>query len=65
MRKPQANLIFNSEKLKDFPLKSGASEECPSLPLLFTAVFCLNQSIQTGKKEVKLTLCRVNGGSDG
>ena len=65
MRNPQANFIFNSEKLKDFPLKSRAREGYPFLPLLFIIVFYLNQSIQTGKKEVKLTICRFNGGSDG
>ena len=28
-----ANIIFNSEKLKAFPLRSGARQECPLLPL--------------------------------
>ena len=36
--KPTANIIFNSEKVKDFPLKSGTREGCPLLSLLFTIV---------------------------
>ena len=27
--KPTANIIFNGEKLKDFPLKSGTRQGCP------------------------------------
>jgi hypothetical protein len=33
--KPTANIIFNGEKLKLFPLKSGTREGCPLYPLLF------------------------------
>ena len=33
--KPRANLIFNGEKLKAFPLRSGTSQGCPLLSLLF------------------------------
>ena len=33
--KPTAN-IFNGEKLKAFPLRSGTRQGCPLLPLLFT-----------------------------
>ena len=33
--KPTANIIFNGEKLKAFPLKSGTRQGCPLLPLLF------------------------------
>ena len=33
--KPIANIILNSEKLKVFPLKSGARQGCPLLPLSF------------------------------
>ena len=33
--KPTANIIVNGEKLKAFPLRSGARQECPFSPLLF------------------------------
>ena len=35
---PTANIILNGEKLKDFPLKSGARQGCPLSPLLFNIV---------------------------
>ena len=33
--KPTENIIFNDEKLKAFPLRSGTRKEHPFLPLLF------------------------------
>jgi hypothetical protein len=36
--KPIANIILNGEKLKPFPLKSGARQGCPLSPLLFNLV---------------------------
>ena len=36
--KPTANIIFNGEKLKAFPLKSGRKEGCPLSLLLFNIV---------------------------
>ena len=36
--KPSANIIFNGEKLKAFPLKSGTRQGCPLSPLLFNIV---------------------------
>ena len=36
--KPTANVIFNCEKLKAFPLKSGTRQGCPLSPLLFNIV---------------------------
>jgi hypothetical protein len=36
--KPTANIIFNSEKLKPFPVKSGTRKGCPLSPLLFNIV---------------------------
>jgi hypothetical protein len=36
--KPIANIILNGEKLKPFPLKSGARQGCPFFPLLFNIV---------------------------
>jgi len=31
--KPTANIILNGEKLKSFPLRSGARQGCPLSPL--------------------------------
>ena len=36
--KPTANIIFNGEKLKAFPLKSGTRQGCPLSPVLFNIV---------------------------
>ena len=36
--KPMANFIFNSEKLKAFPLRLGIRQGCPLPPLLFNIV---------------------------
>ena len=36
--KPTANIIFNGENLKAFPLKSGRRQGCPLSPLLFNIV---------------------------
>jgi hypothetical protein len=36
--KPTANIIFNSEKLKLFPLKSGMRQGFPLSPLLFNII---------------------------
>ena len=62
---PSANIIFNGEKLKAFPLKSGTRQGCPLSPLLFnidlevlaTAIRAEKEikGIQTGK-DVKLSL---------
>ena len=37
--KPTANIIFNGEKLKAFPLRSGTRQGCPLSPLLFNIVW--------------------------
>ena len=34
-----ANIVFNGEKLKIFPLKSGKRQGCPLSPLLFNITF--------------------------
>jgi hypothetical protein len=36
--KPTANITFNGEKLKPFPLKSGMRQGSPRFPLLFNIV---------------------------
>ena len=49
--KPTANIIFNGEKLKAFPLKSGTRQGCPLSPLQFKIVL---EVLATGaKKEIK------------
>ena len=63
---PTANIILNSEKLKEFPLRSGTRQECPLSPLLFNIVLEVLataireekeiKGIQIGKEEVKLSL---------
>ena len=36
--KPTANIVFNGEKLKPFPLRSGKRQGCPLSPRLFNIV---------------------------
>ena len=36
--KPTANIIFNGEKMKSFPLRSGIRQGCPLSLLLFNIV---------------------------
>ena len=60
------SIILNGEKLKAFPLRSGARQGCPLLPLLFNIVLeaiatAIREEkeikgIQIGKEEVKLSL---------
>ena len=64
--KPTTNVIFNDEKLKVFPRRSGRRQGCPLLPLLFNIVLEVLataireekdiKGIQIGKEEVKLSL---------
>ena len=68
--KPTANIILNGEKLKAFPLRSGARQGCPLSQLLFnivlevlaTAIREENEikGIQIRKEEVKLSLFADN-----
>ena len=68
--KPTASIILKSEKLKAFPLKSGARQGCPLSPLLFNIVLEVLatairaekeiKGIQIGKEEVKLSLFADN-----
>jgi hypothetical protein len=64
--KPTVSIIFNGEKLKPFPLKSGTTQGCPLSPLLFNIVLeilarAIRQEegikgIQIGKATVKISL---------
>ena len=59
-----ANIIFNGEKSKAFPLNSGTRQGCPLSPLLFNIVLLAQaireekeiKGIQIGKEEVKFSL---------
>ena len=51
--KPAANIILIGEKLKAFPLKSGAREGCSLSPLLFNIVLEVLATAVRGKKEIK------------
>ena len=64
--KPTANIIFNGEKLKPFPLRSGRRQGCLLSTLLFSILLEVLamatreekeiKGIQIGKEEVKLSL---------
>ena len=64
--KPTVNSILNGEKLKAFPLRSGARQGCPLSPLLLNIVLDilataireekLIKGIHIGKQEIKLSL---------
>ena len=50
--KPTANIILNSENLKEFPPRSGARQGCPLLPLLFNIVLVIRATAEK-KEEIK------------
>ena len=67
--RPTANIILNGQKLRAFPLRSGARQGCPLSPLLFDIVLEVLatairqekeikgiQILPFGKEEVKLSL---------
>ena len=68
--KPTANIIFNGEKLKAVPLRSGIRQGSPFLPLLLSIVLAVLataireekeiKGIQIGKEEVKHSLFADN-----
>ena len=51
--KPTANIIFNGEKLKAFPLRSGMRQGCPLLPLLLNIVLEILAIAIREEKEIK------------
>ena len=64
--RPTANITFNGQKLRAFPLRSGTRQGCPLSPLLFNIVLevlaaAIGQEkeikgIQTEKEKAKLSL---------
>ena len=36
--RPTANIVFNGQKIRAFPLRSGTRQGCPLSPLLFNIV---------------------------
>ena len=51
--KPTANIILNGEKLKAFPLRSGARQGCPLSPLLVNIVLEVLATAIREKKVIK------------
>ena len=51
--KPTANIILNGEKLKAFPLRSGARQGCPLSTLLFNIVLEVLATAIREEKEIK------------
>ena len=62
--KPISNIIFNGEKLKAFPLKSGTRQGCPLSPLLFKIVLEIlvleirKKRNPSWKRSKTVTICR-------
>lgn len=52
-KNPTVDIIFNSERLKAFPLTSGAREGCPPSPPLYSRQYQTFKSEQLGKKKKK------------
>ena len=50
--KPTANIIFNGEKLKAFPLMSGTRRGCPLSPLPFNTVLVVLVTAIREEKEI-------------
>ena len=52
--KPTANIVFNGEKLKAFPLRSGTRQGCPLSPLLFNIFLEVLARAIREEKEIKV-----------
>ena len=50
--KPTASIILNSEKLKEFPLRSETRQGCPLSPHLFNVVLEV-LAVEIKEKEIK------------
>ena len=53
--KPIAKIIFNGEKLKAFPLRSGTRQWCPLSPVLFNIVLEVLATTIREEKKIKVT----------
>ena len=51
--KATANIIVNGKRLKVFPLRLGARQGCPLLPLLFNIVLEVLATAIREEKEIK------------
>ena len=51
--RPTANILFSGQKLKSFPLISGARQVCPLSPLLFNIVLEVLAVASRQEKEIK------------
>ena len=51
--KPTANMILNGEKLKAFPVRSGARQGCALLPRLFNTVLEIPTRAVRQEREIK------------
>ena len=51
--KPTANIILNGQKLKAFPLRSGARQGCPFSPLLFNIALEVLATAIRQEEEIK------------
>ena len=59
--KNSANITLNGEKLRAFPLTSGARQRCPLSPLLFNIVLEVLATAIRQQKEIKTSkLARKN-----
>ena len=47
------NIIFNGQKLKSYPLRSGTRQGCPLSPLLFNIVLEIVATAIRQEKEIK------------
>ena len=54
--KPTANIILNSEKLKEFPVRSGTRQRCPLSSLLCNIVLEVLAMVIREEKEIKSKL---------
>ena len=51
--KPTVNIIFNNEKVKAFPLRSGTRQECPLSPVLVNIILKVLAMAFREDKEIK------------
>ena len=51
--RPTANIIFNGQKLRAFPLRSGTRQGCPLSPLFFNIVLEVLATAIRQEKEIR------------